>query len=66
MLKIIIISLCSIILILTIINLLQAIIKADSKKEKVAIVLMLFEPADTVTYLFYIGLFGLIAGLLIL
>jgi len=66
MLKILIVSLSILILILTIIKLLHAIIKADSKKEKVAIVLMLFEPADTVTYFFYIGLFGLIASLLIL
>ncbi|WP_186731473.1 hypothetical protein [Rummeliibacillus suwonensis] len=47
-------------------KIIQAVIQADSRKEKLAILLMLTEPADTVTYLFYISLFGLIAGMLLL
>ncbi len=66
MLKVIVVSICFMILVITLFKIIQAVIQADSRKEKLAILLMLTEPADTVTYLFYISLFGLIAGMLLL
>ncbi|MBM7608761.1 hypothetical protein JOD29_004079 [Lysinibacillus composti] len=61
--KIFIILISVILISITLINIVKSILDAESNKERLAILLMLTEPADTVTYLFYIGLIGLIVGL---
>lgn len=64
--KIAVISISAILMIFTLIKILISAFNSESKKEGITILLMIFEPADEVGYLFYIGLFGVIAGLLLL
>ena len=64
--KIAVILISTILLVFTLINILIGVYKSESKKEGIALLLLIFEPVDTIGYLFYIGLFGVIAGLLIL
>ncbi|KGR77476.1 hypothetical protein [Ureibacillus sinduriensis] len=63
--KILIILISVILMSFTLVSIVLSIFNAETNKERLAILLMITEPADAVGYLFYIGLFGLIAGLLL-